>query len=368
VPSDFAIGQRHIGPGAPLFVIAEIGLTFEDSIDRGVALGDAAAAAGASAINLQTAPRDDLVKNRAGEAGHDAACSVMSYHAPYRLDGAAQRAIAAHAHTRNLEVIATPSSHQTLELLESCAIDAYKIASRDLTYLGLIDNCSRTGKPVLLSTGLATPPEIAHAVWSARRAGARHLALLHCVSAHAVPPDSENLRALATLAQAFGVPVGLSDHGRSRASVAIAVTLGATLYERHFRLERDAFSSTGGVSSTGVELADAIRMGHETRAALGHGRKEPLAVETGNLLSNRRSLRATRRLAAGHVVVADDIAVLRPGTGLPPDREADLVGVRLGRSIEAGAPFLECDVSARDVARLRVVREAAGERPLAEAV
>jgi sialic acid synthase SpsE len=366
VPLAFEIGKRRVGGDAPLFVIAEIGLTRAGSIDRGVALVDAAASAGASAVNLQTASPDDL----AGDpAAHMHSGSILSCCASHRLDERTQAAVAARAHARGLVVVATPSSLKAIDVLERCGVDAYKIPSRDLTYLALIDGCARTGKPVILSAGMATLDEIRHALWAMNRAGATRTALLHCVSAPAVPLGRDNLRALATLAAAFRLPVGLSDHGRSLATVSIAVTLGAALYERHFRLEPEAFHATGGVSSTAAELEAIVTIAADTRAALGHGRKDCLPFESARVRQVRRSLRATRRLAAGHVVAAEDIAVLRPATGLAPDRERDLVGVRLARTIDAGAPFLACDLPFFDAtARTFALHAAGGASPLAEAV
>jgi sialic acid synthase SpsE len=180
------------------------------------------------------------------------------------------------------------------------------------------------------------------------------MALLHCVSAYPVPRGSENLRAIATLARAFSMPVGLSDHGTAASAVPIAVALGASLYERHVMLDGDEGAVDRAVSSTSAELLAIVRLAADAAAALGHGRRECLAAEVDNLVPSRRSLCAARPLSVGHIVAAEDIAVLRPGTGLPPARERDLVGVRLARSIDEGTPFLEGDLST-----LRGQREAA---------
>jgi sialic acid synthase SpsE len=315
---------------------------------------DDAAEAGASAIKVQTMLAGDLVAADCPAPAHVRAGSLGAFFAQFELSEAAHRAIALRARARGLAVMATPFSLRAVDLLERIDVDAYKIASGDLTYHGLVDGCARTGKPLVLSTGMATEPEITHAVWSAARAGARHMALLHCVSAYPVPRGSENLRAIATLASAFRMPVGLSDHGAVASAVPIAVTLGASLYERHVMLDGDDEAVDRAVSSTSAELAAIVRMAADAAAALGHGRKECLPAETGNLAPSRRSLRAARYLPAGHVVGAEDVAVLRPGTGLPPAREADLIGVRLTRRVDDGAPFVESDLPA-----LRGQREAA---------
>ena len=342
MPRSLEIGGRRIGPGEPLFVIAEIGPTRGGPLDRALALVDAASEGGAAAITFQT-----VVTGRSVSAGRPVLIGAEDpapvSSRPCELDEPAYQAIAARARTHGLAVIATPSSLRAVDMLERLAVDAYKIASGDLTYHGLIDYCARTRKPVVLSTGMATVSEIQQSIWSVARAGGRHTALLHCVSAYPVPRGSENLRAIATLAGNFGLPIGLSDHATVTSAVPIAISLGASLYERHLRLDGEKDVSRG-VSITSAELAALVSLAAETNDALGHGRKECLPAEAGNLVSSRRSLRATRCLPAGHVVSADDIAVLRPGTGLPPELEADLIGVRLTRAIDDGSPFLPCDL------------------------
>jgi N,N'-diacetyllegionaminate synthase len=308
---------------------------------------DAAAGAGASAIDLQIGAESDPFADGHGTSALDDDGSSVHADGSSRsqLDAQACRALVAHARARGLAIVATPFSFRDVELLEALDVDGYKIRSGDLTYCRLIDYCARTRKPVILSTGMATAAEIRESVWFASRAGGHHTAILHCVSAHPVPRGSENLRAIATLASTFRLPIGLSDHSNLPAAVSIAIALGACLYERHLRLDDDE-SLNREASSTPGELAAIVRMAAETAAALGHGRKECLSAEENNLAASRRSLRAARRLPAGHVVKVDDIAVLRPGTGLPPEREADLIGVRLTRTIDDGGAFLACDLAA----------------------
>jgi sialic acid synthase SpsE len=347
VATAFEIGGRRIGAGAPLFVIAEIGLNHGGSVDRALTMVDRAAEAGASAVKLQTLRADDLVADGCPAPAHVSARSLREFFTRFELDEEAHRAIAQRARDRGLAVMATPLSLSSVALLTRVGVDAFKVASGDLTYHGLIDACARTGRPLVLSTGMAGPSEIAHAVWHASRADCRGLALLHCVSAYPVPHGSENLRAIATLAEAFHLPVGLSDHASSIAAVPIAVALGACLYERHLVLDDDDDAIDRAVSSTPAELAAIVRIGAEAAMALGHGRKECLPAEEPNRVPSRRGLIAARRLPAGHVLTAPDIAALRPAVGLSPACEADLLGVRLTREMEAGAPFTERDLPAR---------------------
>jgi N-acetylneuraminate synthase/N,N'-diacetyllegionaminate synthase len=308
---------------------------------------DAAAAAGASAVKLQTLRADELVAAECPAPAHVPAQSLRALFARFELDEPAHRAIVARARTRGLAVMATALSLSAVDLLERVGVDAYKIASGDLTYDGLIERCARTGKPLVLSTGMATLTEIARAVRCAARGGDRHRALLHCVSAYPVPRCSENLEAIATLSRYFYLPVGLSDHAASASAVPVAVALGAVLYERHLVLDGDQDAIDRAVSSTPSEFAALVRLAADTAAALGHGRKECLPAEAMNRTASRRSLRAARPLPAGHVVTAADIVALRPGTGLPPAHERDLIGVRLTRDLDEGAPFSQRDLQAR---------------------
>jgi N-acetylneuraminate synthase len=347
VSTQLEIGGRRIGPGEPLFVIAEIGLNHGGSLDRALAMVDAAADAGASAVKLQTLNANDLVAAGCPAPAHVSARSLRDFFAQFELDEAAHHAIVERARARGLAVMATPFSLPAVDLLARASVDAYKIASGDLTYHGLIDACARTGRPLVMSTGMAVASEITHATWQAFRAGCQGLALLHCVSAYPIPHGSENLRAIATLGETFRLPVGLSDHAPSIAAVPIAVALGACLYERHFVLDGDDAAIDRAVSSTPAELAVIVRIAAETATALGHGRTECLPAEEPNRMPSRRGLTAARPLRAGDVLTARDIAVLRPALGLPPVCERDLIGVRLTRDIEAGAPFTEGDLPAR---------------------
>jgi N,N'-diacetyllegionaminate synthase len=341
MPRRCEIAGRQIGPDEPLFVIAEIGLNHDGSVDRALALVDAAAEAGASAVKLQTLVAADLVTATCPAPAHVQAPSMVAFFSRFELDESAHRAIVGRARRRGLAVMATPFSIGSVEMLERVGVDAYKIASGDLTYHGLIDRCARTGRQLVLSTGMATLSEVELAIRTAERAAGR-CALLHCVSAYPVPGGSENLRAIVSLANAFDLPVGLSDHTTTMASVPVAVAFGASLYERHLAIDDDAIDRA--VSSTPKELAAIVRLAADAAAALGHGRKECLQAELDNRAPSRRSLWAKRSLPAGHVVGADDVAVLRPGTGLAPILESRLIGVRLMRSIASGEPFLATDL------------------------
>lgn len=327
------IGRHRIGRGEPLFVIAEIGLNHGGSLDRALAMVDAAADAGVSAVKLQTVIASELA----------VASPVRDFFAGFELDEAAHRAIAARARARGLAFLSTPLSERAVDMLERVGVDAYKIASGDLTWTQLIERCARTGKPVIISTGLASLVEIMRAYDAACASGAPSVALLHCVSAYPVPEGSENLRAIATLAEKCPGPVGLSDHATDACAVPIAVALGASIYERHFILADGDTAVDAVVSSSAAGFADIVRTAARAAAALGSGVKTCLAAEAPCLVS-RRGLYAARDLRAGHVVTADDVIALRPASALSADKLPALVGSTLGRDVAEGSPFLLTDL------------------------
>jgi sialic acid synthase SpsE len=336
-----SIAGRRVAEDIPPFIIAEIGLNHGGSVDRALALVDAAAAAGAHAIKLQTIVADDLVSPACPAPAHVSAVSLVEFFRQFELDETAHHAVAERASLRGLKVISTPFSEASVDLLERVGVDAYKIASGDLTWDQLIVRCAATGKPLIISTGMSTLAEAHHALAVARLAGADHVALLHCVSAYPVPRGSENLLAIRTLAAECRVPVGLSDHSEDAFALPIAVGLGASLYERHVVLPDDADAIDRAVSSTPVELAAAIRAGRRAWSALGSGRKACLAAEAMNMTASRRSLCAARALPAGHVLTAADLVALRPATGLPPASLALALGRAVIRPLVAGEPLTE---------------------------
>ena len=347
------IGGTRVGIAHPLFVVAELGLNHGGSPERALRLVDAAAKAGASAVKLQTLFADELVAEGGAALDHVGQTSLREFFRTFELDEEAHRLVARRARARGLAFMATPFSLAAVDMLERVGVDAYKIASGDLTFLPLIERCAATGKPLVMSTGLSSLSEVRVALQTARLGGARHVVLLHCVSAYPVPAGSENLRAIATLDRSFHTPVGLSDHAPNLSSIPVAVALGASMYERHVTLPGDE-GVDRAVSSLPDELAEAIREAERTRASLGHGRRECLPAEAGNRYGSRRSLHATRPIQVGERISAEDVVALRPAGGLPPSCGTALVGTRATRTIAAGAMFHERDLqhgsSRRDAA------------------
>ena len=344
----FEIAGRRVGADAPLFVMAEIGLNHDGSLDRALTLVDEAARAGAQAIKLQSLYADRLVAASCPPPLHVNVSSLRDLFARYELDEAAHAAIAQRARRLGLGFISTPFALDAVDMLHRLGVDAFKIASGDLTHHELIARAARTGKPLIISTGLSTMRDVADAIACARAAGGRQIALLHCVSAYPVPDDQQNLGAIRTLAETFGVPVGLSDHSAQHKAggetLAIAVALGASIYERHLKPENGDACLDEAVSSNSTELAAAIDAAARAKRAIGHGRREPQTAEIGNRTPSRRALYAVRDLAPGDIVKAEDIIALRPGDGLSAVHYAALAGTRVSRAIAAGEAFVDADL------------------------
>ena len=243
----------------------------------------------------------------------------------------------AHARKRGITVFSSPFDESAVDLLESLNTPAYKIASFEIVDLPLIRYAASTGKPMILSTGMASEDEIDEAVTTAREAGCKDLVLLHCISAYPAPMDQANLRQMPELAKRFGTLSGLSDHTLGTTASVAAVALGACLIEKHFTLSR---ADKGPDSGFSIEPADLERLCSEAREAwwaLGRTGFERQGAEAGSTVF-RRSLYFVRGLPAGALVGPEDIRRIRPGAGLAPKHESALIGRRLKTAVFRGMP------------------------------
>jgi N,N'-diacetyllegionaminate synthase len=340
------IGGRRIGPGAPVYVIAEAGVNHDGDLGRARELVDAAAEAGADAVKFQTFdPRAIVVaggrpaayqRERAGAEDQQAMLAQVALGA-----GAFER-IAEHARDRGITFLSTPFDEDSAALLARLGVEAYKVGSGELTNLPFLDALGRRGKPMLISTGMADLSEIGAAVTTVRAAGAGPIALLHCVSSYPTPPEEANLRAMDTLREAFpGVVVGYSDHCLGLDVTLAAVARGAELVERHLTLDRSAPGPDHALSLVPEELAELVRRIGIVQSALGDGVKAAQPSERDVMAVARRSLVAARDLRSGAVVTAADVAAKRPAGGLPPARLAEIIGRRLTHDVAADEQLSE---------------------------
>ena len=340
MPRDVIINGRPIGPGHPPYLIAELSGNHNGELARALALVDAAKAAGADAVKLQTYTADTITIDHDGpgfrlEGGlwqgrtlHDLyreAHTPWDWHEP----------LFAHARSIGLTIFSSPFDDTAVDLLERLDAPAFKIASFELIDLPLIRRAARSGKPLIVSTGLATLGEVAEAV---EAAGDVPLVLLHCVSGYPTPPADCNLRTIPHLAEAFGVAVGLSDHTHGVAVPVAAAALGAVVIEKHFTLSR----AEGGVDSAfSLEPAEFKAMADSVRtawAALGrvHYGVEP--SEAGGR-DYRRSLYVVADVAAGAPLTAANVRSIRPGFGMEPKHLPAVLGRRAARALKRGDPL-----------------------------
>ncbi|MGE3843496.1 MAG: N-acetylneuraminate synthase family protein [Vicinamibacterales bacterium] len=330
------IRGRRIDASTPLYVVAEVGLNHGGDLERAEHLVAAAADAGVAAVKLQSLRAETLVAAHCPPPMHVAVPSLRGFFEQFELSAEAHRRLARQAHAAGLGFISTPFDEPALDMLMDAGVDAIKIASGDITHLRLVARAARTGRPLILSTGMSELHEVEAAVRCATEHGAGELALLHCVSAYPVPSGAENLRAIETLARAFGLTVGLSDHSLEPLAAPLAVALGARIYERHFVAVRDGRAIDEAVSSTGAEPADVIRQCGRVQSILGHGRRECGEAERGNRRASRRGLYAARAIGQGTRIRSEDLAALRPEDGIAASAWDSVVGARATRDLAEG--------------------------------
>lgn len=344
VPS-FLIGDRRVGAGQSPYVIAELSGNHNGDLGRALALVDAAAAAGADAIKLQTYTADTMTIDcdrpeftiRGGLwDGRTLYRLYEEAHTPWEWHAALFR----RAREHRIGVFSTPFDESAVDFLETLDAPAYKIASFELTDLPLIARAARTAKPLIISTGMGSLDEIAAAVETARRNGAAGIALLHCVSAYPAPVADINLATMPDLADRYNVPAGLSDHTMGGDVAIAAVALGACIIEKHFTLRRADGGPDSAFSMEPEEFAAMARGCRTAWTALGHVSHERETSEEGNV-QFRRSLYFVRDMPAGAVITRDDVRAIRPGHGLPPGEIDRVLGRRARVAIARGTPVGE---------------------------
>lgn len=335
-PTPISVGGRVIGEGRSCFVIAEAGVNHDGDPERARALVDAAADAGADAIKFQAFRTDELVSADAAPAPYQrdrGAKTQRDLLAGLELATETLAGLARHARGRNVVFLASVFDEQSLDALDRIGVDAYKVASPDVANPLLLEAVGSRGHPVILSTGTADLAEVEAAVTTLRHAGARDLVLLQCTSAYPAPADEANLGAMATMREAFGVPVGFSDHTLGDEVALAAVALGACVLEKHLTLDRSLPGPDHAASLQPQEFSQLVTRVRTVEAALGDGVKQPTAGEIENASSVRRSLAAATDLAPGTTLERRLLTALRPGTGIPAAQIDDVVGRRLRRAV-----------------------------------
>ncbi|MGR6923988.1 pseudaminic acid synthase [[Actinomadura] parvosata] len=340
-----SIGGRAIGAGQPPYVVAELSGNHNGSLRRALDIVDAVAAAGAHALKLQTYTPDTLTIDcdaspfRVGD-GHELWGGQSLYrlferaHTPWEW----HEPIFERARELGLAAFSAPFDPTAVELLEKLGAPAYKIASSEIVDLPLIRLAAGTGKPLIISTGMATIAEIEAAVSAAREAGCTQLAVLSCTASYPAAPSESNLRALPLLAAVTGEVVGLSDHTPGIGAALASVALGACLIEKHVTLSRDDGGVDAAFSLEPAELAALVVESERAWESLGEPAIGPRPSEREGLRF-RRSLYVVRDVRAGEPVTPENVRSIRPAGGLPPDAAGQVMGRRFARDVPFGTPL-----------------------------
>jgi pseudaminic acid synthase len=347
----FQVGGRTIGTGYPVYIVAELSANHKGRYKEAVALIEAAADAGADAIKVQTYTADTMTIDAPQECFtiHGSLWNGRTLHElyaeaymPWEWHAPLQK-IARH---RGLNFFSTPFDASAVDFLEKLDVPVHKVASFEIVDIPLLRRIGATGKPVIMSTGMATMVEVDEAV-SIFREGATPLALLKCTSAYPALPESMNLRAIPRLAERYGVPVGLSDHTLDLAVPVAAVALGACIIEKHFTLSRGAPGPDSAFSLEPGEfraMVDAVRTAEKS---LGLATPE-LAPSEDAMRAFRRSLFVVSAMHAGETFTAANVRSIRPADGLHPRHLDEVIGRHATRDIERGTPL---DWSLVDIVR-----------------
>ncbi len=330
---NFSINNRPIGTDQPPYIIAEMSANHNGDINNAYKIIDMAKACGADAVKMQTYTPDTITLNsnapdfqihgglwdgRTLYELYEQAYTPWDWHKP----------LFDHARKVGITMFSSPFDTTAVDLLEDLNAPAYKIASFEAIDLPLIKYVAATGKPMIISTGMADADEIAEAVAAARDGGCRELALLHCVSGYPAPAQDYNLRTIVDMQQRFGVPIGLSDHTLDNTNAVTSVALGACIIEKHVTLDRNGGGADDSFSLEHDELAALCRDSKTAWQALGqvdYGRK---SSEIGNV-QFRRSLYFVKDMKAGDVIDETCVRSVRPGFGLPPKFYDQLLGKKV---------------------------------------
>jgi N-acetylneuraminate synthase/N,N'-diacetyllegionaminate synthase len=332
------IEDRLIGDVSPCFIVAEVGVNHNGDVNLAKKLIDASKEAGADAVKFQTFKAENVVTKNAEKADYQKeATGHGSQHEMIKkleLSGDDFRELAEYAKERNIMFLSSPFCKDSVDLLDKIGVPAFKIASGEITNLPLLKYVSSKGKPIILSTGMATLGEIEEAIETIRSGGVKDIILLHCVTSYPAKIEDANLKAIQTLKYAFKLPVGFSDHTREIAIPVAAVALGACVIEKHLTLDRKMPGPDHKASLEPHEFEEMVKAIRNVEKALGDGIKKPTEEEEKIKKVARRSIVAKVNIPKGATITEGMLDVKRPGTGIEPKYMKIIVGRKTKKKIK----------------------------------
>lgn len=338
------IGERRVGPGEPVYVVAEMSANHNGDYQQAVNILRAAKDAGADAVKLQTYTPDTMTIRHSGEGFVVGKGTLWEGRNLYELYAEAftpwqwQKDLRDEAKRLGLGFFSTAFDESAVDFLEELAMPVHKVASFEIVDLPLIRRMAATGKPLIMSTGMSTEAEVREAVETARGAGTKDLLLLKCTSAYPAPPSEMNLATMSALGKTFGVPVGLSDHTMGYAVAVAAVALGACMVEKHFTISRQVKGPDSAFSMEPAEFAEMVRAIRVAEVALGtvkYGAGE--AEEKSKVF--RRSLYVVSDIKAGEALTEKNVRAIRPGFGMHTRHLPEVLGRHATKDLTTGSPL-----------------------------
>jgi len=354
-PVSFSIGNRKIGPGEPVYIIAELSANHNQSFEQAVNIIHAAKEAGADAVKLQTYTADTITIRSSRESfqikggtlwdGRTLHDLYAEAHTPWEW----QPELKCIANGMGLDLFSSPFDGTAVDFLEQMNVPAYKVASPELVDIPLIEKIARTGKPIILSTGMATIEEISEAVEAASRSGEANVALLKCTSSYPASAQEMNLRTIPELAQRFQCPVGLSDHTMDIAVPVASVALGACIIEKHLTLSRAHKGPDSDFSLEPQEFREMVKAVRTAEQALGQVHFGATEKENSSR-AFRRSLFVVKDVRRGELFTEENVRSIRPADGLHTRHLPEILGRVAATDISCGTPF-RWDLLAESAAR-----------------
>jgi N,N'-diacetyllegionaminate synthase len=334
----FFIGDREMGAGCPVYIIAEAGVNHNGSLELALELVDAAAESGADAVKFQTFRTEELATRRAPKAAYHlettgVAQSWFDLLKSQELDRADHESILRRCQDRGVTFLSTPYDAVSVDLLADLDVRAFKIASTDANNIPFLRYVAGMGRPVIISTAMCTFEEVQESVRAMAVEGLRELVVLQCTGSYPAPIGDTNMRAMVTMGTSLGIPFGYSDHTKEGVNPVLTVALGGCAYEAHLTLDRSLPGPDHRMSLEPEEMRATVDAIRNAEAAMGSPEKSVQPSEQDNRTVLRKSIVAIKPIGAGEIFTRETVGIRRPGSGLAPARYEAILGRRAGRDL-----------------------------------